>query len=437
MSSVVAVGAQWGDEGKGKIVDNWAASANMVVRVQGGNNAGHTVMVGDRRVILHLIPSGILHPGVRCVIGNGLVVDPAVLMNEIDALRESGDKVDASNLIISHLAHVILPYHQAIDVAREKWRGSAAIGTTGRGIGPAYEDKARREGLRMADLVEPDLFKRKLKILVEEKNAYLTKVLKAEPVDEESILDKYSALGRRLKPMVTHTMPVIHAEIRRGGNVLFEGAQGAMLDIDHGTYPFVTSSNTGAGGVCTGAGVAPTDIDCITGICKAYTTRVGSGPFPTELNDETGKRLRERGAEYGATTGRPRRCGWLDAVVLNYSTMVNGFNALAITKLDVLTGVNPLKICVKYKRECAAFHEDFDFRPEVLESSTPIYEELPGWDEDISGARKMDDLPEKTRRYLKRIEGLAGVPIIAVGVGPGRDETIIIKNPFGLGKSVG
>lgn len=435
MASVVAIGAQWGDEGKGKIVDNWAANADMVVRVQGGNNAGHTVKVGERSVILHLIPSGILHPGVRCVIGNGLVVDPTVLSKEIEELQGSGDTADASNLFISHLAHVILPYHKAIDVAREKRRGGAAIGTTGRGIGPAYEDKVRREGIRMGDLVEPDIFKEKLESLIEEKNAYLKNVLKTDTVDKKSILDEYAALGKLIKPMVTHVMPLIHAEIRRGGNVLFEGAQGTMLDIDHGTYPFVTSSNSSVGGVCTGAGVAPSDIDCVVGICKAYTTRVGSGPFPTELNDETGKRLRESGAEFGSTTGRPRRCGWLDAVVLNYSTMVNGLSALAITKLDVLTGLDPLKICVSYKHRRAAFHDNFDFRPEVLETSTPVYEELPGWTENLRGAHKMDDLPENARRYLARIEEIAGVPIIAVSVGPGRDEAVMVKNPFGFGKS--
>lgn len=435
MPSVAAIGAQWGDEGKGKLVDYWAEHASMVVRVQGGNNAGHTVKIKNKSVILHLIPSGILHPGVKCVIGNGVVVDPTVLIKEIDELNAGGDTVDPSNLFISHIAHVILPYHKAIDNARERLRGASAIGTTGRGIGPAYEDKVRRSGIRMADLVEPDLFAQKLSTLIKEKNLYLTKVLDAEPVDEKAIMEEYIEIGKRLKPHVTHTLPIIHSELRQGNNVLFEGAQGTMLDIDHGTYPFVTSSNASVGGVCTGAGVAPSDIDAVVGICKAYTTRVGSGPFPTELKDEIGDQLREAGKEFGSTTGRPRRCGWLDAVVLNYSAMINGLSALAITKLDVLTGINPLKICTKYKYKATAFNHEFDFRPDALEGVEVEFEELPGWTEDITGARRMEDLPENARRYLARIEELAGTPIIAVSVGASREEIIQFRNPFSIAKT--
>lgn len=435
MPSVAAIGAQWGDEGKGKLVDYWAEHASMVVRVQGGNNAGHTVKIKNKSVILHLIPSGILHPGVKCVIGNGVVVDPTVLIKEIDELNAGGDTVDPSNLFISHIAHVILPYHKAIDNARERLRGASAIGTTGRGIGPAYEDKVRRSGIRMADLVEPELFAQKLSPLIKEKNLYLTKVLDAEPVDEKAIMEEYIEIGKRLKPHVTHTLPIIHSELRQGNNVLFEGAQGTMLDIDHGTYPFVTSSNASVGGVCTGAGVAPSDIDAVVGICKAYTTRVGSGPFPTELKDEIGDQLREAGKEFGSTTGRPRRCGWLDAVVLNYSAMINGLSALAITKLDVLTGINPLKICTKYKYKATAFNHEFDFRPDALEGVEVEFEELPGWTEDITGARRMEDLPENARRYLARIEELAGTPIIAVSVGASREEIIQFRNPFSIAKT--
>lgn len=436
MPSVAAIGAQWGDEGKGKLVDYWAEHASMVVRVQGGNNAGHTVKIKNKSVILHLIPSGILHPGVKCVIGNGVVVDPIVLIKEIDELNAGGDTVDPSNLFISHIAHVILPYHKAIDNARERLRGASAIGTTGRGIGPAYEDKVRRSGIRMADLVDPDLFAQKITPLIKEKNLYLTKVLDAEPVDEKAIMEEYREIGKRLKPHVTHTLPIIHSELRQGNNVLFEGAQGTMLDIDHGTYPFVTSSNASVGGVCTGAGVAPSDIDAVVGICKAYTTRVGSGPFPTELKDEIGDQLREAGKEFGSTTGRPRRCGWLDAVVLNYSAMINGLSALAITKLDVLTGINPLKICTKYKYKSPSFNHEFDFRPDALEGVEVEFEELPGWTEDISGARRMEDLPENARKYLARIEELAGTPIIAVSVGASREEIIQFRNPFSIAKTV-
>jgi adenylosuccinate synthase len=430
MPSLAILGSQWGDEGKGKVVDHYASRARLVVRVQGGNNAGHTVIVGDRKVILHLLPSGILHKGVQCLIGNGVVIDPAVLLNEIENLQNAGDSITPENLLISHAAHVIMPHHKAIDSAREKRRGKNAIGTTGRGIGPAYEDKACRIGIRMSDLVDESLFKSKFAALIDEKNDYLVKVLDAEPINKKEAVDKYIEFGAKLKPFVEDIIPIIHREIRRGSNLLFEGAQGTMLDVDFGTYPFVTSSNPSIGGICCGSGTPPSKIDHVLGVCKAYTTRVGGGPFPTELNDEVGKKLRDAGAEYGSTTGRARRCGWLDAVVLRYAVMINGLTSLAITKLDVLTGIDPIRICTGYHREGRANFGEFDFRPEALEKVTPIFEELPGWNQDITRAREISDLPEQARRYLRRIEEIADTPIAAVGVGPGRDETLHVIDPF-------
>jgi len=430
MPSLAILGTQWGDEGKGKLVDNYSSRASLVVRVQGGNNAGHTVIVGDRKLILHLLPSGILHEGVKCIIGNGVVIDPAVLLTEMDNLTSAGDKVTPENLTISHTAHVIMPYHKALDSEREAKRGQNAIGTTGRGIGPAYEDKACRVGIRMADLINPDLFREKFSWLIAEKNDQLVKIFNADPLDPKENLEKYLEYAERLKPFVDHVTPVINRELRRGSNVLFEGAQGTMLDIDHGTYPFVTSSNPTIGGICTGSGIPAGRIDHVLGICKAYTTRVGGGPFPTELDDDLGKKLQEAGAEYGSTTGRPRRCGWLDAVVLRYAVMINGLTSLGLSKLDVLSGIDPLRICTGYHREGHDHFGEFDFRPEALEKVTPIYEELPGWDEDISGVKEIADLPDQARRYLRRIEEIADVPIAAVGVGPGREETIHVLDPF-------
>jgi len=430
MPSLAVIGTQWGDEGKGKIVDHYSSRARLVVRVQGGNNAGHTVLVGNRKLVLHLLPSGILHKGARCIIGNGVVIDPAVLLEEMANLDAAGDMVSPENLVISHAAHIIMPYHKAIDAAREAKRGKNAIGTTGRGIGPAYEDKVCRVGIRVADLVDGVLFKSKFEQVIKEKNDYLTKVLGAPPVDAKETIEKYSEYGEKIKPFVENISPLIQREMSRGANVLFEGAQGTMLDIDHGTYPFVTSSHPSIGGVCSGSGVPCGKIDHVLGICKAYTTRVGGGPFPTELKDDIGKKLRDAGAEYGATTGRPRRCGWLDAVVLRYSVMINGLTSLAITKLDVLTGINPLRICTGYHREGGGHFGEFDFRPEALEKVTPIYEELPGWNEDISKVREIAGLPDQARRYLRRIEEIADVPIAAVGVGPGREETVHVLDPF-------
>lgn len=430
MTNLAVIGTQWGDEGKGKVVDHLSGRVRLVVRTQGGNNAGHTVIVGDRKVILHLIPSGVLHPGVQCVIGNGVVIDPSVLLMEMDRLNEAGDTLTPEKLLISHKAHIITPYHKAIDAAREARRGKKAIGTTGRGIGPAYEDKACRTGIRMGEMVDGDSFKKKLERMIEEKNEYLTKMYDAENVDIKETVEAYMKYAERLAPHISSITPIIQREMRRGSNILFEGAQGTMLDIDHGTYPYVTSSNPTIGGVSTGSGVPPNKIDQVVGICKAYTTRVGGGPFPTELEDDIGNKLRDAGDEYGSTTGRPRRCGWLDAVVLRYATMINGLTSLAITKLDVLSGIDPLRICTGYHREGNDHFGEFDFRPEALEKVTPIFEELPGWDENINDVRENKDLPEQARRYLRRIEEIADVPIASVGIGPERDQAIHVFDPF-------
>ncbi len=430
MPSLAIIGTQWGDEGKGKVVDHYSSRVRIVVRMQGGNNAGHTVLIDDRKVILHLIPSGILNDGVLCIIGNGVVVDPQVLLDEFKRLEDAGDKVTPEKLLISQNAHVIMPYHKAIDAAREARRGKNAIGTTGRGIGPAYEDKASRVGIRMADLVNPHLFKEKCRAVVEERNECLTKLLDAEPVDPDECIKQYLEYGERLKPYIDNVMPIIHRELNRGSNVMFEGAQGTMLDIDHGTYPYVTSSSPTVGGIFTGTGVPPNKLDYVMGICKAYTTRVGGGPFPTELDDEVGKQLQNAGMEFGSTTGRARRCGWLDAVVLRYATAINGLTSLAITKLDVLTGIDPIRICTGYHREGDHHFGEFDFRQEALDKVTPIYEELPGWKEDIHEAQNIEDLPDEAKRYLRRIEEIADVPIAMVSVGPDREKTVQVMDPF-------
>ncbi len=428
MANIVIVGTQWGDEGKGKIVDLLAADADMVVRFQGGNNAGHTMVVNGKQIISHLVPSGILQ-GKTCLIGNGLVVDPQVLVEEIDYLVGNGVAVNPQNLVISDRAHLIMPYHQSIDHARERMKGDKKIGTTGRGIGPCYEDKATRRGMRFADLLEWVHFEEKVTTLLEEKNFYLTKFLNAEPVALSPILDQYRQLAGRLAPHVANVSEALNHGMKSGQHVLFEGAQGTHLDIDHGTYPFVTSSSTVAGNACSGAGVGPTAIDGVIGIVKAYTTRVGAGPFPSELLDDTGDAIQEKGAEFGATTGRRRRCGWLDTVLLNNAVRLNGLTGLAITKLDVLGGFNPLQICTGYR--CGGkTTQSFPTSLEVLATCEPILERVPGWQEDISGIRRYGDLPENTRRYLSRVSELVGVPIDIVSIGPGREETIILKNPF-------
>lgn len=429
MPNVVIVGTQWGDEGKGKVVDLLASRADLVVRFQGGNNAGHTLVVDGEETICHLIPSGILHKGKKCLIGNGVVVDPAVLLEEINTLREKGISVSPENLALSEKAHLIMPYHKAIDLAREAAKGKDKIGTTGRGIGPCYEDKASRTGIRAIDLSEPETLEEKIKINLKEKNFYLTKFLDANPLEYQPIYDNYLSMGEILREYVTDISLEIDQAIKSGENILFEGAQGTHLDIDHGTYPFVTSSNPLSGAVCAGAGVGPDKLHHIIGIVKAYTTRVGAGPFVTELLDEIGDYIQEKGAEFGATTGRRRRCGWLDLVILRDSVRLNGLSSLSVTKLDVLTGLKTLKICVGYEIQ----GKRLDSRPSSLKrlaQCTPIYEEMPGWQEDISHARKLVQLPDRARAYLKRIEELTDVPFSVISVGPAREQTIVLQDLF-------
>jgi adenylosuccinate synthase len=429
LPNVVVVGTQWGDEGKGKIVDLLTEQAALVVRYQGGNNAGHTLVVGGEKFIFHLIPSGILHPGTVCLIGNGVVLDPEVLLMEIDRLKERGHAVGPENLRISERTQVIMPYHRRIDIAREEKKGAGKIGTTGRGIGPCYEDKVGRRGIRVADLVNPDNLKAKLTEILPEKNFYLEKFLGDSPLAEAEILEPYLEMGKRLKPLVANVSVLIQEAVQQGRNILFEGAQGTHLDIDHGTYPYVTSSNPVAGGACTGTGVGPNQLHHILGIVKAYTTRVGGGPFPTECLDKIGDHLVECGMEYGSTTGRRRRCGWLDAVVLKDSARLNGLTGLAITKLDVLTGINPVKICVGYEVN-GVRRQTIPATTQELERCHAQFEELPGWTEDIREVRRYQDLPAATQNYLKRAEALVGVPIQIISVGPDRQETMVLQNPF-------
>jgi adenylosuccinate synthase len=430
LPNVVVVGTQWGDEGKGKIVDLLTEQAALVVRYQGGNNAGHTLVVGGEKFIFHLIPSGILHPGIQCLIGNGVVLDPEVLLMEVDNLKARGITVGPENLRISERTQVIMPYHKGLDLARERAKGTAKIGTTGRGIGPCYEDKVARRGIRVADLLKPEVLRAKLAEVLPEKNFYLEKFLEDRPFSEDEILAPYLKMGQRLAPLVTNVSVLLAEAVRQGKNILFEGAQGTHLDIDHGTYPYVTSSNPVAGGACTGTGVGPNRLHQILGIVKAYTTRVGGGPFPTECLDEVGDHLVECGAEFGSTTGRRRRCGWLDAVVLSDSARLNGLTGLAITKLDVLTSINPVEICVGYEVD-GVRRENVPATIQELEKCQPVFEELPGWADDIRGVRRYQDLPAATQSYLKRVEELVGVPIQIISVGPDREETIVVQNPFG------
>lgn len=429
MANVAIIGAQWGDEGKGKVVDLFSRSADIVVRFQGGNNAGHTLVVNGEKTVLHLIPSGALHPNKLCVIGNGVVVDPEVLLQEIQSLKKKGHLQDDSLLRISEAAHLIMPYHKAVDQARERLRGKGKIGTTGRGIGPAYEDKVARTGIRFIDLLEEETFRRKLKRNIEEKNIYLKAILKEKTMDFKEIHDAYCRFREKLRGYVTDTGLLLHREIRAGKSVLFEGAQGTLLDVDHGTYPFVTSSNAVIGGVLTGTGLGPRSIQQIIGISKAYTTRVGSGPFPTELEGPEGEKLQQDGDEFGATTGRPRRCGWFDAVGLRYAARVNGMTGLALTKLDVLTGFKKIRISTAYRSAGELYHE-FPASLSVLEKAEPVWEELEGWETPLSGARKFSDLPTATQRYVRRLEEVVETEIILVSVGPGREQTIILKDPF-------
>lgn len=424
MANTVIIGAQWGDEGKGKIVDMLSAQSRAIVRFQGGNNAGHTIKVQGRETILHLIPSGILHEGKICLIGNGVVLDPDVFLCEVDHLASKGIDVSPTRLGISNKAHLIMPYHKSLDKAREAKRAGHKIGTTGRGIGPCYEDKAARVGLRAGDLAEPDLVREKVRHALLEKNVLLRDLYKFDPLDEKTVCDQLLALAPRLTPYLTDVEERIHTIMAEGGEILFEGAQGIHLDIDHGTYPFVTSSNTVAGNAAAGSGVAPSELRRVVGIVKAYTTRVGSGPFPTELLDDTGSYLRTQGHEFGATTGRPRRCGWLDAVVLRESVRLNGLTDIALTKLDVLQNLPALQICVAYEYQ----GRRLEYLPQeegALNKVKPVYEELPGFEEDISQCTVFDELPGTVRHYIDRIEELTGVKVSMVSVGADRDQTIL------------
>lgn len=427
--NVVVIGAQWGDEGKGKVVDLLTENASAVVRFQGGHNAGHTLVINGQKTVLHLIPSGILREGVACLIGNGVVLSPVALLSEIERLEQQGVEV-MTRLRVSEACPLILPYHVALDQAREKARGERAIGTTGRGIGPAYEDKVARRAVRLGDLCHPERFAAKLNEALDFHNFVLQHYFQAIPVDFEEVLNETLLMGERLHRLTADVTGLLDAHRRRGDNVLFEGAQGALLDIDHGTYPYVTSSNTTAGGAATGTGLGPRDLDYVLGISKAYATRVGGGPFPTELFDETGDYLAERGHEFGSTTGRRRRCGWFDAVALRRSILNNSVSGLCVTKLDVLDGLERIRICVGY--QCAA--QPLDSAPlgaEALAACEPVYEDLPGWADCTVGVREYQALPANARAYLRRMEELSGAPIDLISTGPDRLDTIVLRDPFG------
>ncbi len=430
--NVVVVGTQWGDEGKGKIVDWLTERAQGVVRFQGGHNAGHTLLIGSKKTVLHLIPSGILRGNVDCYIGNGVVLSPEALLAEMDELEAAGVAGVVARLCVSEACPLILPYHSALDRAREAKRGEQKIGTTGRGIGPAYEDKAARRAIRLQDLLNPERFAAKLAELLDFHNFVLEKYFGQEPIDLQKTLDETLALAPRLVPLVTDVPRALYHANRAGKNLLFEGAQGALLDIDHGTYPYVTSSNCVAGAAAAGAGIGPMRLHYVLGITKAYSTRVGEGPFPTELSDDIGERLRQRGQEFGATTGRPRRTGWFDAAALKRSIQLNGVAGLCITKLDVLDGAETLKICVGYKVE-GKLNDILPVGAEELALCVPVYEEMPGWRESTVGVRTHDGLPKAARDYLARIESLGGVPIDMISTGPERDETIVLRHPFDIG----
>jgi len=427
--NVVVIGTQWGDEGKGKIVDWLTDHAQGVVRFQGGHNAGHTLVIGTKKTVLHLIPSGILRANVDCYIGNGVVVSPQALIEEMDELASAGVQGVEARLCVSEACPLILPYHAALDAAREAARGAQKIGTTGRGIGPAYEDKVARRAIRLQDLFKPVRLAEKLRELLDYHNFVLVQYHRQSPVDFQKTLDGALALAPRIAPLVADVPRALYHANRAGKNLLFEGAQGSLLDIDHGTYPYVTSSNCVAGAAAAGAGIGPMHLHYVLGITKAYTTRVGSGPFPTELSDEIGEQLRQRGQEFGATTGRPRRTGWFDAAALKRSIQLNGLSGLCITKLDVLDGVEEVKICVGYRIE-GRVSEILPVGAEELERCEPVYEDLPGWKESTVGIKSYDKLPKAAREYLARIEKLAGVPIDLISTGPERDETIVLRHPF-------
>lgn len=425
MPNTVVVGAQWGDEAKGKVVDYLARDAAVVVRYGGGSNAGHTVTVGGEAYKFHLIPCGILNPGVQCVIADGVVVDPGVLVQEIDDLKRRG--VSVEGLYLSPNAHVVMPYHHRLDQLEEARKGSSAIGTTGRGIGPVYADKASRTGIRIHELIDPARFEQRAREQIALKNVLIGKVYDADPIDADEVVQQYAEYGARLRPYVTDTVSLVGNAAKNGRGVVFEGAQGTLLDLDMGTYPYVTSSHPLAGGACIGTGVGPTAIDRVVGVAKAYTTRVGAGVFPTELLDATGDFIRERGREYGTTTGRPRRCGWIDTVILRYSVQVNGLSSLALGHLDVLSGLDTVRVCTAYRiagEQTETIPCDLPHRTDL----TPVYEDLPGWSEDVTGATCLNDLPENCRAYIRRIEQLVGVPVSIFSTGPGRENIVPITS---------
>jgi len=428
MPNVGVVGIQWGDEGKGKIIDMLSNYADIVVRFQGGANAGHTIVVGDRKVVLHLLPSGILHEKKYCVIGNGVVLDPEVFRNEVEELKSLGYLKDDKKLLLSSVAHIIMPYHKKLDALREA-KGRKKIGTTGRGIGPAYEDKASRLGIRVIDLLDKKLFSEKVKQNLELKNFVIKKYYKDEGFSARDIIKSFGEYRKILKKYAADTAGFVHTSLEQGKNILFEGAQGTYLDIDHGTYPYVTSSNTVSGNIASGSGAPPTAVDYVLGICKAYTTRVGEGPFPTELEGEEGQRMRDVGGEYGATTGRPRRCGWFDAVIVKRALRLNGVGGLALMKLDVLDAFDRIKICVGYKIG-KRIHNYPPLSVADYEKAEPQYEEMEGWKTPITAITKYEDLPLNTKKYLQRLEELLRVRIDIVSVGPDRNNTIVLRNPF-------
>ncbi|MGD9819875.1 MAG: adenylosuccinate synthase [Desulfomonilaceae bacterium] len=429
MSTLVVLGTQWGDEGKGKIVDLLTSRADVVVRFQGGANAGHTLKVSGEQIIVHLIPSGILYPNIINIIANGVVMDPAVILEEKNELRSRGYFPNDSQLLISEKAQVIMPYHKLIDLGREELLGSSKIGTTGRGIGPAYEDKASRMGIRAGDLLRPDWLRKRVASAIEEKNFLIEKRFKKAPLKLDEVVEQYLNFGAQLAPHITETTSIIHSKISSGSQVLFEGAQGTLLDIDHGTYPYVTSSNVVAGNACSGSGVGPNAIENVWGVVKAYTTRVGEGGFPTELNNELGEDLRLKGGEYGATTGRPRRCGWLDMVVVNHSIRLNGLTGIALTKMDVLTGISPIRIATSYELD----GNPLNAIPSNIEDFgrvVPVYREVKGWNEPLHECRSYDDLPKNARDFVETVEHLSGVPVTLVSIGPGREQSILRRPPF-------
>lgn len=425
MPAIVLLGAQWGDEGKGKATDILGDRVDYVVRYQGGNNAGHTVVIGDQKYALHLLPSGILSPNVIPVIGNGVVIDPAVLLEEIKGLNERG--IDTSKLVISSNAHLITPYHRTIDKVSERFLGKAKIGTTGRGIGPAYADKISRIGIRVQDLFDESILQKKIEGALKDKNQVLTKVFNRKDMQVSEILEEYLGYAEILRPYIADTALLLNQALEKGKTVLLEGSQGTLLDVDHGTYPFVTSSNPTAGGACTGSGIGPTKIERVIGIVKAYTTRVGSGPFPTELENEDGEKLRTIGHEYGTTTGRNRRCGWYDAPIARFAVRINGLTDFFLTKLDVLTGWEKIPVCVAYEIDGKRV-EEVPSSQTAFHHAIPIYEYLPGWNEDISKARSLAELPKNARDYIAFLEEISGAPMSAIGVGPGRDETIVTRD---------